>query len=111
MARKAESYKLVEKTVKDRKSKESKTVKCIVLYNNVEPTPAEQKMIDFYLLNGYTPMFEEKKCGIKVEEMRKEMDEKTLEKFNAAYKEKGGFHKACKIYADWKKTKKADEKK
>lgn len=113
MARKAESYKLVEKTVKERKTKETKTVKCIVLYNNVEPTPAEQKMIDFYLLNGYTPMFEEKKSGTKVEDMRKEMDEETLAKFNAAYKEKGGFHKACKIYAEWKKAnnKKEEEKK
>lgn len=108
MARKADSYKLVEKAIKDRKTKETKTIKCIVLYNNVEPTPAEQKMIDFYLLNGYTPMFEEKKSGKKVAEMREEMDKETLEKFDAAYnnKEKGGFHKACKIYAEWKKANK-----
>lgn len=107
MARKAESYKLVEKTVIDRKTKGTKTENCIVLYNNVEPTPAEQKMIDFYLLKGYTPMFEEKKKGATVAQMRADMKgTEYAERFETAYNEKGGFHKACKIYAEWKKAKK-----
>lgn len=53
--------------------------------------------------------------SVSVEDMRAEMgkdekDKKALDEFNAAYAEKGGFHKACKIYSAWKKEKKAEKK-
>jgi hypothetical protein len=54
------------------------------------------------------PKFEEKRKGEKVTDMRKALakDKEALEKFNALYAEKGGFHNAMKFYAEWKKANK-----
>ena len=81
--------------------------KQIILFTNVEPA-GEQTLIDFYLRNGYTPLFEEKK-STSVADMRKELkkDPEALAKFEEAYKEKtNGFFKACKVYTEWKKNNK-----
>ena len=96
MARKTESFKLEE------------SKKVIVLYDNIEPSAAEQTLINYYLSNGFMPMLETKKKGKTVAEMREDLkaDEETLKKFNTLYDEKGGFHKACKVYAEWKKANK-----
>ena len=97
MARKAESFKIDEKK------------KVIILYTNVtNVSPAEKELKEFYLSNGYTPMFEEKKPALTVAEMRKALkaDEKALKSFEDAYKEKNGFFKACKVYQAWKKANK-----
>lgn len=101
MARKAESFKA------DEKKKE------IILYTNVEQNKAEKTLIDFYLYNGYTPKFAEKKAGKSVAEMRADLgaDKEVLEKFNRAYKDKEkGFFEACKIYNAWLKGQKAKAK-
>lgn len=105
MAKKAESFKLVAKT------------KTIILYTNVEQNDAEKTLIEFYLNNGFSPMFAEKKQGKSVEEMRAEMkkakDDETLKKFNDTYgnkKDKKAFFNACKVYNQWVKDKKAKEK-
>ena len=96
MAHKAESFKVDEKK------------KAIIIYTNVAATPAEETAKAFYMQNGYAPMFEEKKKGATVAQMRADMKgTEFAERFEAAYKEKGGFHTACKIYAEWKKAKKA----
>lgn len=95
MAHKAESFKVDEKK------------KAIVIYTNVAATPAEETAKEYYMKNGYTPMFAEKKKGATVAQMRADMKgTEFAEKFETAYKEKGGFHKACKIYAEWKKANK-----
>lgn len=100
MARKADSFRLVEKQ------------KVIVLYTNETPTPAEETLIKFYLSAGYTPKMEEKKPGIKIKEMRKKLEAEApevLAQFNEAYGKKGdkkAFFNACKIYSDWEKAKK-----
>ena len=102
MARKPDSFKLIEEE------------NVIVLYENIEPTKMEERLIDFYLSKGFLPKIETKKKGITVKEMRAELkaDEDVLAKFNAAYEEEEGFYKATKIYTEWKKTKKSkDEKK
>lgn len=108
MAHKAESFRVGKKIVK--KGKEKVEVDVIVLYTNVEANPAEQMLIDRYLKMGYEPMFEEKKASVSVAEMRKDLkqDAETLAKFEEVYKAKNGFHKACKIYAEWKKAQKKD---
>lgn len=95
MAKRAESFKVNAKK------------KTITFYTNVDQTDAEKTLIGFYLNEGYTPLFEEKKKGITVEEMRKELKgtDKLVE-FENAYKEKNGFFKACKIYNAWKKEQK-----
>ena len=95
MAHKPKSFKIDEKK------------KAIIIYTNVDPA-GEQVMIDFYLRNGYTPMFEEKKAGVSVAEMRAELkkDEKALAEFEEAYKQKNGFFSACKVYTNWKKNSK-----
>lgn len=95
MAKKAESFKVNA----DKRE--------ITLFTNVEQTTAEKTLIEIYLNQGYTPKFEEKKKGITVAEMRKELKgtDKLLE-FENAYKEKNGFFKACKIYNAWKKDQK-----
>lgn len=103
MAKKAESFKVIAKT------------KTIILYTNVEQNDAEKTLIEFYLNNGYTPKFEEKKEGKSVEDMRKEMkdDVETLKNFNDTYgnkEDKKAFFNACKIYTKWVKDKKAKEK-
>ena len=96
MAHKAESFKI------------DNAKKTIIIYTNVETNPAEETAKAFYMQNGYTPMFAEKKKGAKVADMREQMaGTEYLERFNAAYDKKGGFHEACKIYADFKKAKKA----
>lgn len=95
MAKKAESFKV---------NAEKKT---ITLYTNVEQTTAEKNLIEFYLNQGYSPLFEEKKKGVSVSEMRKALKgTDKLEEFEKAYKEKDGFFKACKIYTSWKKENK-----
>ena len=106
MAHKAESFRVGKKTVK--KGKEKEEVDVIILYANVEANPAEQMLIDRYLKMGFEPMFEEKKASVSVADMRKELkaDAETLAKFEEAYAVKNGFHKACKIYAEWKKNQK-----
>lgn len=93
MAHKPTSFKLNEKK------------KVIVIYTNVEAA-AEKQLIDFYLGQGYKPMFEDKKAAKTVEEMRKELsaDKEMLDKFNAEYEKKNGFFSACKVYAEWKKS-------
>lgn len=121
MAKKVESFKVNEKK------------KTIILYNNVERNSAEQSLIEFYLLNGYKPMIEEKKPGITKEEMLEKMKgyDEYLADFNTAYSLKAndknapgiiegirnkygikppkkdkpevGFHLACKIFAVWQK--------
>ena len=95
MAKKAESFKV------NAEKRE------ITLFTNVEQTTAEKTLIEIYLNQGYTPKFEEKKKGITVAEMRKELKgtDKLVE-FENAYKEKNGFFKACKIYNAWKKDQK-----
>lgn len=102
MAHKAESFKIGTKKTKKGE------VNVIVLYTNVEANPAEQMLIDRYLKMGFEPLFEEKKASVRVAEMRKDLkkDPDTLAKFEETYKEKNGFHKACKIYAEWKKNNK-----
>ena len=98
MARKAESFKINEKK------------KVIVLYTNVTPNESEQTLINFYLGNGFKPMLEEKKAGIKVKNMREalEEDKEALNAFEEAYKSGDkGFSKACEVYNEWlKKNKK-----
>ena len=102
MAHKAESFKVATKKTKKGE------VNVIVLYTNVEANPAEQMLIDRYLKMGFEPMFEEKKASVSVADMRKELkaDAEALAKFEEAYAVKNGFHKACKIYANWKKAQK-----
>ncbi len=99
MAHKPKSFKVNE---------EKKT---IILYTNVQPE-GEQTLIDYYLRNGYAPMFEEKK-GTSVATMRKELrnDEEASAKFEEAYKQKNGFFAACKVYSEWKKAQPKDKKK
>lgn len=94
MARKPVSFRVNEKK------------KEIILYTNVELNPAEEKLKEFYLSHNYTAKMEEKKKGITVDEMREELkkDADTYNAFEKVYKEKNGFHKACKIYTEWKKT-------
>ena len=100
MAKKSGSFRIDEKK------------KAIILYSNKEANPSEKALIEFYLKNGYSPMFEEKKKGLTVATMREELkeDKNTLEEFEKAYKLKNGFFKACKIYTSWKKANKKDEK-
>ena len=104
MAKKAQSFKLDVKN------------KTIILFTNVEQTTAEKTLFEFYLNQGYTPKFEEKKKGITVKEMRENLkaDPDTLNKFNEIYKckdkdkiekKEAGFHAACKLYNEWKKNK------
>lgn len=83
--------------------------KKIVLYKGIEPDASEKSVIEFYLSNGYIPLFEEKPKSKTVAEMRKELEAapEKLEEFNAKYAEKGGFHNACKVYTKWVKDKKA----
>lgn len=82
--------------------------KTITLYTNIEQPEAEKTLITFYLTNGYAPLTALKEKGITVAEMLEELeaDETALEEFKKKYKEKGGFHKACKVYTDWKKKNK-----
>jgi len=96
MARKPQSFKLNE------------AKKEIILYQNVEQTPAEKSLIDFYLRDGYSPKMETKKKNITVKEMKDELkaNPEQLKLFEEAYKEKNGFHKACRIYSAWKKSNK-----
>lgn len=106
MAHKAESFRIDEKK------------KNIILYSNVSANGAEKQLIDYYLSNGYKPKTEEKKAGITVKEMRKELEAApdVLAKFNEAYekktKKKDGekgevpYFAACKIYTNWKKEQK-----
>lgn len=104
MAKKAESYKLNEKK------------KEIIIYTNVEASKAEIEAREFYMKNGYTVKFEEKKPPKTVAEMKKELsvDEEALKKFQELYDTKGGekpgFFLACKFYADWKKEQKKKNK-
>lgn len=106
MARKAQSFRLDEKK------------KQIIIYDNVVATPAEERLQNYYLANGYLPMTEAKKAGITVAEMRKALkkDPEALAKFNELYKtkekvknpetgkEEVGFHRACKFFTEWKKA-------
>lgn len=104
MAHKAQSFRVEKKTVK--RNKEKVEIDVIVLYTNVQPTPAEQMMIDRFLDKGYEPFFEEKKAGKSVAEMREELKDAkfTSKKFEEEYKKKNGFFKACKVFAEWKKN-------
>lgn len=103
MAHKAKSFKLVEK--KD-KSTGVVVKRNIVIYTNVDE-PAEKMLIDFYLQQGYTPMFEEKKPPMSVKEMKDNLknDEEALKKFEEAYGKKD-FFGACKVHSTWKKEQK-----
>lgn len=98
MAKKAESFKV---------NAEEKT---IIIYDNVKQTTAEKTLVEFYLTQGFTPLFEKKKKGITVAEMRKDLKgTDTLVEFERLYKSKKdgeGFHSACKLYNAWKKENK-----
>ena len=103
MARKADSFRVVEKGKK------------IIVYTNVEMTEAEEKLFNTYVKLGYTPLFEEKKPSKTVEDMRKELsaDKDALKQFEEIYnkkKKKGDkstpFFDACKFYQQWAKEKK-----
>lgn len=113
MAHKATSFKVDDKK------------KVIILYSNVEAPAGEKALIEFYLTKGYTPMFEEKKEGISVDEMRAELekaDKDALKKFDKIYaikatdqmtkaeKKEIGFFGACKFYNQWKKEQKQAKK-
>jgi hypothetical protein len=100
MAKKPQSFKLDSKA------------KTITLYTNVEQNETEKALIEFYLMQGYTPLFEAKKKGVSVADMRKALaeDETKLEEFNKLYKEKNGFHDACRVYTEFMKQKRAAEK-
>ena len=114
MAKKPQSFRLIDKTHKN-----GKVEKTIVLYTNVR-IEAETDLINFYLDRGYQPKYEEKKDSIKVADMRKELavDKEALDKFNEAYakkitknmtkeeKKEAGFFGACKVYTEWKKANK-----
>lgn len=91
----------------------------IALYENVEPSAGEQKMIDRFISQGYEVRFEEKKASPKVEDMRAALagDAVALAKFEAIYKgdeevfKKDGskqtaFFAACAFFNDWKKKNK-----
>lgn len=106
MAHKAESYKVDDK-------KET-----IILYTNIEPNAAEQRMIDRFVDKGFEVKFAEKKPTLTVEQMREALagDEATLKAFNDAYATKGkgkesGLFVACKIFNEWKKEQKKKDKK
>lgn len=108
MAKKAESFKLGKRKTKNGE------IDVIILYTNVEPNQPEKVLIDHYLDKGFEPMFEEKKAGKKVEEMKKELkenDEEAFNKFEEIYSQKNGFFDACKYYNKWKKAKKDNENK
>ena len=95
MARKAETFKV---------NTEKKT---ITIYTNVKAVEAETITIRFYLEQGYTPLYEEKKATKTVKEMEAELkknDAEAYAKFIEAYKQTNGFFNACKIYSDWKKN-------
>jgi len=98
MATKPKSFKLLEGK------------KQIVIYNNITPSEAEQRLINFYLLNGFTPKLAEKKKGETIEDIRKKLDKEALEEFNKIYaskdKETGGYFNAMKYYNKWKKENK-----
>lgn len=97
MARRAQSFKL---------DTEKKT---ITIYTNVEAVEAEKNLTEFYLKQGYSPLFEVKKATKTVKEMEAELkknDADAYAKFIEAYKQKNGFFDACKIYSDWKKKNK-----
>lgn len=109
MAHKATSFKVDDKK------------KVIILYSNVEAPAGEKALIEFYLTKGYTPMFEEKKDGISIKEMRAELEKKdkdALKKFDEIYEIKAteqmtkaekkeiGFFGACKFYNQWTKEQK-----
>lgn len=91
----------------------------IVLYDNIEPTPAEQQVIDRFIGLGYDVKFEEKKTSKTVAEMLKDLknDAAALQEFNAYYnkektmedkngKELQAFFAACKVYQEWVKKQK-----
>ena len=88
MAHKAKSFKLVEK--------KDKATGVVV-----------KTLIDFYLQQGYTPMFEEKKPTMSVEAMKADLknDKEALKKFEEAYGNKD-FFAACKVHSSWKKEQK-----
>lgn len=107
MAKKAESFRLDTKK------------KVIVIYTNVDCSPAEQSVKEFYLAQGFAPKFEEKKKTLTVKDMRAELkaDPNALKAFDTAYKKEApsgkdvkfsetGFAEACRIYNDWKKKNK-----
>lgn len=119
MAYKPQSFKVVNK--KNRKGEEERI---IILYKNVI-IEEETALINYYLDKGYQPMYEVKKAGLTVEDMRKELagDKEASEKFEKAYatkitkdmtkeeKKLAGFFGACKVYNEWKKANKAKKDK
>ena len=88
----------------------TKGKKEIILYSNIEANETEQRLITYYLTNGFIPKIEEKKKGETIEEIRNKLDEEALKKFNEIYKSKdketGGYFKAMKYYNEWKKENK-----
>lgn len=105
MAKKPQSFRLIDKTHKN-----GRVEKTIVLYTNIR-IEAETDLINFYLDRGYQPKYEEKKAGVSVATMRKELavDEKKLAEFNEKYNDKdnkNSFFDACKVYTEWKKANK-----
>ena len=97
----------------------------ICLYDNVEPSAAEQKMIDRFISMGYEVRFEEKKPSKSKDEMLAELNaenkeaaaeflkyynkEKTM--FNKDGSEMQAFFAACKIYQEFKKKQSKKEQK
>lgn len=91
----------------------------IVLYTNVEPPVAEQKMIDRFVNQGYEVYYEEKKESLTVDKMKAALsaDAEALAKFEAIYSgkekqykkdgtEEVSYFAACKFYNGWKKKNK-----
>lgn len=87
--------------------------KTITIFTNVKANATEQKIIDFYLEHEYTPLFDKKKSGVRIEEMKKALkpDEEAYNEFMRLYKSKEkiivdgkeltGFHAACRYYNEW----------
>lgn len=86
------------------------TKKIITVNDNVTPTKNELEDLKIYVAGGYIIKHT---TSVSIADMRAEMkdDKETLDKFNAAYAEKNGFHNALKIYSAWNKARKAAEKK
>lgn len=91
----------------------------LVLYDNVEPTAAEQKMIDRFISMGYEVRFEEKKVGKTkaemLEELKNDAEAKTefedyysgkRKMYNKDGTELQQFFAACKVYQAWAKKNK-----
>ena len=91
--------------------------KKVIIYNGMERTEEDKEIIEMYMKIGYIVKKEDKK-SVSVAQMRKELkkDPETLNAFNEAYTSdevidnRIGYHRALKIYSDWKKEQKNQQK-